>query len=114
MENFFEKVNNSGFKDYKDYNNVLGRNLKKYLGELGCTEIKISKGYNQISGFFTTAKNEIYYFGHTYNPGNTKDNMGMFIIRKAKDYKDFKGEHNVFISMTNCNNFTNGIFEEII
>ena len=64
--------------------------IKKELRTIGATEIKVSKGYQYVSAFYTIG-NQVWYFN--------LNNDGFFYFRKAKDYKDYTGESNRFVKI---------------
>lgn len=59
--------------------------IKKELRAIGATEIKVNKGYQYVSAFYTIGT-QVWYFN--------LNNAGTFYFRKAKDYKDYTGESN--------------------
>lgn len=61
--------------------------IKKELKGIGATEIKVSKGYQYVSAFYTIGT-QVWYFN--------LNNDGFFYFRKAKNYKDYTGETNRF------------------
>lgn len=71
--------------------------IKKTLKDRGCTEIKISKGHMYFSGFFTAPSGQIYYI--SWHDGNDT-----YLVRTAKDYKDFRGGTNQWFSQDDLKN----------
>ncbi len=85
------------------------RTFKREFKELLLTynvnpnDIVINRGHFYIYGFFKMPNNKIWYF----NLGDvrwSKDNM---MIRSAKDFKDYTGGLNIFLSL-----ISNGCFLE--
>lgn len=84
-------------KQYLDFHRTFKREFKAYLKELGITEIEISKpNHFDISGFFKI-NNQIWYFSID-DLRWSKDNM---LIRTAKDFKDYTGGTNQYVSLDN-------------
>jgi len=69
--------------------------IKKVLKELGAENVKIDNGYYHFSGFATLPNEKIIYFSFSA-PRNEYDRRGDFLIRTAKDYKDYGGGTNTF------------------
>lgn len=74
---------------------LLKNMIKKELKNLNCVDIKIKENYNYFSGFFTSQKGKVYYL----SSGDYRLKPKSFLIRTAKDYKDFSGGHNNYISI---------------
>jgi len=81
-------------KQYIDFHRLFKREFSKVLKPL-CNKIEISKpNHFDISGFFQLKDNRIYYF---YVGDLRLDKT--FLIRTAKDFKDYTGGSNNFIKL---------------
>ena len=70
--------------------------LRKAMKEIGLTEIKISNGYYEQSGFGKDSNGQVWYV----NTGDWRLRQGnsdyKTLIRTAKDYKDYVGGCNQY------------------
>ena len=81
---------------YLKAHRIFKREFKKILKPI-CKEIEISKpNHFDISGFFKLNDNRIYYF----SIGDLRWDK-IFLIRIAKDFKDYTGGSNNFLSLEN-------------
>jgi hypothetical protein len=78
--------------DFDKFYRTFSREFKKLLTSLGCTNVKLSKGYFFLSGFFTCPNGQVVYV-------SLEDWRWMttFLIRKAKSYKDSTGGGNEYL-----------------
>jgi len=82
-------------QDFKDFFKREKKRLTSILKELGCVEIQMSMQFNYFYGFFTSKTGQAYYFSCSdvryfgYNK---------LLYRTAKDYKDFTGGYNQYVS----------------
>lgn len=67
--------------------------ITKTLTNLGCTDIRMNRGFYYYSGFFTSPTGQFYYFSICDVRWPTMDGM---LYRRVKDYKDFKGQCNQY------------------
>lgn len=76
--------------------------FKKVLESIGATNIIFSVGHFYISGFFTSASGQVYYFSLPDVRSFDVDGNGHFsrmMYRTAKDYKDYTGGSNQWVSI---------------
>ena len=92
-------------EEFRDFYNVFKREFRKELRSVGATEIKLSRGHFFVSGFFTVNE-QVYYFslgdvrGMEYALTNFPDSCSsQLMYRTAKDYKDYTGGGNQWISI---------------
>ena len=77
----------------------------KELKSVGATNIKVEAGHFYISGFFTSASGQVYYFSlsdvrvmdFVLQSGRSIELM----YRTASDYKDFRGGGNQWVDIGN-------------
>lgn len=72
--------------------------LKKLFTKMGCANIKLTRGHFYLSGFLTAPNGEIFYINLSSFDMFGIENM---LIRTAKDYKDFTGGSNNYVSINN-------------
>ena len=85
---------------YLEFHRTFKREFNKYLSSLGVTEIDISKpNHFDFSGFFKY-KEQIYYVSLSDLRYDTT-----FLIRTAKDFKDYSGGSNSFLSLVSEEEF---------
>ena len=80
--------------DFDKFYRTFCREFKKIAVSLGCTDVKLSKGFFSLSGFFTCSNGKVVYISLEDWRWNT-----MFLIRTAENYKDFHGGINHFITI---------------
>ena len=84
-------------EQFKGFVRIFKTEFKKELNKIGATNIKISVGHFYISGFFTTATNNIYYFSLSDVRGDYTNGKVNLLYRTAKDYGDYTGGSNQYI-----------------
>lgn len=78
------------------------KKFTQYLTKKGIVNIHIGKpNHFDMSGFFTTAKRQIYYFSIS----DLRWSKELMLIRTAKDYNDYTGGSNNFVSLWNIEDF---------
>lgn len=92
--------------EFLNFVKVFKREFTKELQSIGATNIKFSVGHFYISGFFTTNEGNIYYFSvpdvrdYSYCAAtNPNSCMCKLLYRTAKDYKDYTGGMNQYVSI---------------
>ena len=81
----------------KDFVRVFKNMMKSELSKVGAVDLTIDVNHYCLSGFFTIkSSGQVYYFSlsdvrYFHTPE--------LLIRRAKDYKDFKGEQNHYIKI---------------
>lgn len=89
--------------EYLEWHRLFKREFTKFLKDEGITEISIGKpNHFDMYGFFTDQRGQPWYF----SVGDirwSKDNM---MVRTARDYKDFTGGRNQYVSLANVEKFT--------
>lgn len=81
---------------WKRFSRMFRNDMKKLLGELGATDIRISTGHFYMSGFFTARIGQVYYFSISDVRFFQRDPL---LLRTAKDYEDYSGGSNQFIPL---------------
>jgi len=71
----------------------------KELKSVGATKIEISAGHFYISGFFTSASGQIYYFSLPDVRGMEFVSTPKLMYRTAQHYRDFTGGSNQWIDI---------------
>ena len=90
---------------YLEFHRTFKSEFKRFLKGLGVTEIEIGKpNHFDISGFFKY-REQVYYFSIS-DLRWSKDSM---LIRTAKDFKDYSGGSNDFISLDSEEEFLTGL-----
>ena len=91
---------------YKTWYRTFKREFSKFLTDNGATNIQIGKpNHFDMSGFFTNHAGQIFYFSIS-DLRWSKDTM---LVRTAKDYKDYTGGTNQFVSLKSLGEFADGI-----
>ena len=92
-------------QEFLNFVRTFKREFNKELKSIGATDIMIGRGHFYVSGFFKSATGQPYYFslsdvrGMEYSLRNNPDSCGsQLMYRTAKDYKDFTGGGNQWIS----------------
>ena len=89
--------------DFKDFAKVFGKMIREQLKQIGGTDYKQNTGHYYISGFFTVGE-QVYYISISDVRHFPDDKM---LIRTAKDYKDFTGGTNNYLTIRD------GMFEDL-
>lgn len=71
----------------------------KELKNVGATDIKIEAGHFYVSGFFTLASGQVYYFSLSDVRGMEYITTPSLLYRTAEHYKDFKGGGNQWVNI---------------
>lgn len=88
-------------KQFDGFVRLFKREFKRFLNSFyGVKKLEFSKGHFYVSGFFELDSGEIYYF--STSDVRTKF-LNSLLIRTAKDFKDYKGGENNFITMKEGN-----------
>ena len=82
---------------FSSFYRLFNREFKKLLNSYKVTKdnIKINRGHFEISGFFKTPDNKIWYF----SLGDVRWFKDTMMIRSAKDFKDYTGGSNINLSL---------------
>ena len=85
-------------QDFKSFFSKEKSRITKQLKELGCTDIQMSRQFYYFNGFFTSKSGQAYYFScsDVRHFGYNK-----IMYRTAKDYKDFTGGMNQYVTIDN-------------
>lgn len=86
---------------YKTFKREFRRLLKD---SYSVDEIIFSKGHFDVYGFFRVSNGKIYYFSIGDVRGYTDE--GSMLIRSAKDFRDYTGGCNHYISLQSKEKFT--------
>ena len=89
---------------YLEFYKIFKKEFKVVLKPY-CKEILINKNHFYISGFFRLNDNRVYYF----SIGDLRLNKDNLLIRTAKDFKDYSGGSNNYISLNE--NFINNLIK---
>lgn len=82
---------------YLDFHRTFKREFTKFLLEQECTKVEVFKpNHFDISGFFTSKNNQIWYFSIE----DLRWSKNYLLFRKAESYTDYKGQNNGDISLT--------------
>ena len=81
--------------EFKKFATIFKREFKKELTKVGVTDINFSVGHFYISGFFTSANGQIYYFSLS----DVRGRVEKLMYRTAKDYKDYTGGANQWVKL---------------
>jgi len=87
-------------QDFKLFFRREKRRLTGIFKEKQCTDIQMNYGFYYFSGFFTSPNGQVYYFSCSdvrHYPYDT------ILIRTAKDYNDYTGGINNFVSTVKVN-----------
>lgn len=88
--------------EFLAFASVFKKEMKKLLHSKDCHNIVFSVGHFYISGFFTNALGQIYYFSIS----DVRGLMPMpgarypILYRTAKSYSDYSGGSNCYANMT--------------
>lgn len=107
-----ERFESSSVKtaQYLEWHKLFKKEFTQYLIEKGIVNIHIGKpNHFDMSGFFQRPTEQIYYF----SMGDIRWNKKNMLIRTAKDYKDYTGGSNCYVSLLNIEDFDKG-FSEIV
>jgi len=103
-------------KQYLDFHKTFKKEFTNFLKLNNCNNIQIaSPNHFDISGFFTTENNNIFYF----SVEDLRWKRNEILVRLTKSYKDYTGRHNNFFSLSDegllslTNLFNNIDFKEI-
>lgn len=77
--------------EFKGFCRTFSNEFKKLVGSLGCTNVKLSAGHFEISGFFTAPNGQVWYVTLC----DVRWSNGCMYFRTAKDYKDYHGGCNI-------------------
>lgn len=112
---WIEELNNTEFESSSEYTdqfkrfyNLFNREMRAFLKSVGATKIDIHRMHFGASGFFTFG-NQVWYFSLEDVRWDK-----VFLIRKAKDYKDYTGGSNLFLSVNDENNFINDFYKIVL
>ena len=93
-------------KEFLNFVRTFKREFTKELKSIGATDIMIGRGHFNVTGFFKSATGQPYYFSLSdvrdleysliYYPDTVQSQL---MYRTAKDYKDFTGGGNQWISI---------------
>lgn len=84
-------------EDFKVFTREFKSMVLEQLKSIGGTNYKQTNGHYYISGFFTVGSQPYYISLSDVRYSNEKS----ILIRKCKDYKDYRGETNHFIDIDN-------------
>ena len=112
---WIEELNNtefessSGYTDqFRSFYNLFNREMRAFLKSVGATKIDIYRMHFGASGFFTLG-DKIWYF----SLGDVRWDAS-FLIRTAKDYKDYIGGSNSFLPVDNEKDFVLGFSKRVL
>lgn len=77
--------------EFKSFCRTFCNEFKKLVEGLGCTNVKLSAGHFEISGFFTASNGQVWYVALC----DVRYWNGNMYFRTAKDYKDYCGGYNI-------------------
>lgn len=81
---------------YLAWHKLFKREFTAYLERIGAVEIQIGKpNHFDMSGFFKMRSGQIWYF----SIGDLRWNKDRMLIRTAKDFKDYTGGMNQYVSL---------------
>lgn len=87
-------------QQYLNFHRTFKREFTQLMKPI-CSEIQISKpNHFDVSGFFKTNSGKTYYI----SLGDLRWDKEYLLYRTAKDFKDYSGGNNEFISMDNIEN----------
>lgn len=90
---------------FKEFYSTFKKELTKFLTDKGCTKIEVGKGHFYVSGFFTNASGQIYYFSLSDVRGMHYRGSKEMLYRTATHYKDFTGGGNNYIDLNRLENW---------
>lgn len=91
--------------EFLEFFKTFKREFTKELKSIGAIDIKFRKGHFYVNGFFTVNGQAMYFslsdvrdfkYSRTADPYSC---MTKLLYRTAKDYKDFTGGHNQYVSI---------------
>lgn len=83
---------------YLLFHKLFKREFTKELTKLGCKAISVHKpNHFDVSGFFTDPNDQVWYFSLS----DLRWSKDKLLIRTAKNYTDFTGGGNQYISFDN-------------
>lgn len=86
--------------EFKAFYQTFKREFTKELMSIGATNVQMNRGHFYVSGFFTSATGQIYYFSLPDVRGMNlmmDDHWGKLLYRTAESYKDFTGGMNQYV-----------------
>jgi hypothetical protein len=91
--------------EFKKFSSVFKKEFRNLLLALDCTNVEFNVGHFFISGFFTY-KEQAYYFSLNDVRNFNNDSM---LLRTAKNYKDYSGGSNNWVSLESPERLANDI-----
>jgi hypothetical protein len=86
--------------EYLSWHRKFKNAFKKFLTERGATDVQIGKpNHFDMSGFFTV-KGQAWYFSIS----DIRWSKEKMLVRTAKDYKDYTGGRNLFVTLSPTDN----------
>jgi len=82
-------------QDFKDFFKRETARITKHLKKIGCTDIEFSMQFYYFSGFFTSKSGQAFYLSSSDVRHFGYSNL---LYRTAKDYKDYTGGSNQYVS----------------
>jgi hypothetical protein len=82
-------------QDFKEFFRLESNRIKKHLKSIGGTKIELSMQFYYFSGFFTSKSGQVYYISSSDVRHFGYDKL---LYRTAKDYKDYSGGSNQYVS----------------
>ena len=90
--------------EFKAFYQTFKREFTRELMSIGATNVQFNRGHFYVSGFFTSATGQIYYFSLSDVRGmdytimwNPDSCMAQLLYRTADSYKDFTGGMNQYV-----------------
>jgi len=83
-------------EQWSKFARMFRHDMKKLLGELGATDIRISTGHFDMHGFFTARTGQIYYISLS---DVRFSKLSPLLLRTVKSYEDYTGGSNGFIPL---------------
>lgn len=112
---WIRELNNTEFESssrytdqFKHFYNLFNREMRAFLKSVGATKIDIYRIHFGASGFFTLG-NQVWYF----SLGDVRWDKS-FLIRTAKDYKDYTGGSNSFLPIDGEKEFILGFYNHVL
>ena len=84
--------------EFSTFFKLFKKEFTKALKGIECTKIKISRGHFYINGFFTNHTGQTYYFSFSDARDCSFDHIPNLMYRTAKDYKDYRGGANQWVT----------------
>lgn len=95
--------------EYLAWHKLFKKEFTALLTKFGCLGIEISKpNHFDMSGFFTRLTNGVaqpWYFSIS----DVRWSKSQMLIRTANHYKDYTGGHNQYVSLTDVEDFVDGL-----